>query len=548
MPRPSARILTGITLALAFAIPVAASLWVSRRMAWQEQEFRTSIVAAQVLHRADAVSEQIGRTTAALRGRVQGPPCSPANIATMRNLAVGASYLQVVGYMEGDVLRCSSYGDHGAGIPLGHPDYLSSNRMWIRRSVSLPFDAKQKFFAVTGSRSGFTTVALPDLILDAGSETGDISIALVAISNREVMFQRGDVDPGHLPAFARDAGLIAWQHRGSVGVVRLSPQNDYAAVAVSPASAVNDGLKRTAMWLVPFGVLLGIACMSVVRTLIRQRGQLPAQIDRALRRDELSLVYMPIVEMSSGKWVGAEALLRWQRHDGVAIAPDEFIPAAEQNGRIRKVTSRMLELLARDARELPPKIAEGLYLSVNLSAQDLADVAIIRDIRKAKLASGIGHIMVEATEGALLHAAPVMANISVLQDDGIRLAIDDFGTGYSNLSYLGSLDVDCLKIDQSFVQAIGTDSVRSLVITHIVALAREAGLTVIAEGVETPEQATFLFARGVSYAQGWLYGKPMPMSEFVRAAVARARSEAEGAVGVDEGAGSAEVAEVAGSS
>jgi len=533
MPRPSARILTGFTLALAFAIPVAASLCVSHRMAWQEQEFRTSIVAAQVLHRADAVSEQIGRTAAALRSRVQGPPCSAANIATMRNLAIGASYLQDVGYMEGDVLRCSSYGDHGAGIPLGHADYLSSNRMWIRRSVSLPFDANQKFFAVTGSRSGFTIVALPDLILDAGSEAGDISIALVAISNRKVIFQRGDIDHDQLPAFTRDGGMLTWQHRGSVGVVRFSPQNDYAAVAVSPASAVNDGMKRTAMWLVPFGVLLGIACLSMVRTLIRQRGQLPAQIDRALRRDELSLAYMPIVEMSSGKWVGAEALLRWQRHDGVAIAPDQFIPAAEQNGRIRKVTSRMLELLARDARELPRQIAADLYLSVNLSAQDLADPAIIEDIREAKQASGISCLMVEATEGALLHAAPVMANISVLQDQGIHFAIDDFGTGYSNLSYLGSLDVDCLKIDQSFVQAIGTDSVRSLVITHIVALAREAGLSVIAEGVETPEQATFLFARGVAYAQGWLYGKPMPMSEFVRAAVARAGSES---VGVAEAA------------
>lgn len=501
---------------LVFAVPVAASLWASHRVAVQDQIFRTGVIAGEMLYRAHTVSQQISRIRASL-ARHDGPPCSPASIAAMRSLAIGASYLQLVGYVEGDRLLCSSYGDHGDGIWIGPPDYRNPRGAAIRRAVLLPFDAHQRFFSVTEGGNGYTSMALPDLIIDAGRDAPDIPIALLSVTNRVVLMHRGEIALSSIPRLVREDGTHTWQHQGAIGVVRYSTSNDYAAVAVSPAHVVYGNWYRKALWLVPFGTLLGIALMALLRDWLRKRQALPAMLDRALRRGELSLVYMPIVELASGRWIGAEALLRWQLPGGQFVPPDRFIPVAEQYGRIRDVTARVLELFIADARALPADLARALYFSVNLSAQDLAAPSIVTDLCAARDAAGVRGMIVEATEGVLLHADQVRANLMLLREHGIRVAIDDFGTGYSNLSYLGSLEVDTLKIDKSFVSAIGTASVRSHVMPHIAGMAREAGLAVIAEGVETPEQATVLFARGVQFAQGWLYGKAMPMAELIRA-------------------------------
>ena len=501
-----------ITVAL---LSVGLSIAIAYRVALHEQQARTAIIASEMLHREQAISDQIAYARGVLE-HSSSAPCSPAKIAILRNLALSSSYWQWVGYVEGNRLICSSYGDHGDGIPVGPADYLSSRGAWIRRSVLLPLLPDTRFFMVTESASGYSSLALPDLVLDTASESREISIALVTISNRHLIFGRGSIDVGQLPMFHRELGEMQWVNGEQTGTIRFARSNDYAAVAAVPVSVVRQAWLSIARFAAPLGAAIGTLIAMLLLALQRQRIGMLAQLDRAIRRKEFSLEYMPIVELSSGRWVGAEALLRWRRPGGQVVAnPDQFIPIAEQYQRMKQLTVAMLDILVSDAQENLARRAGQLYVSINLSAQDLADTEIVEKLRLMREKSGLPNLLVEATEGGLLNVNRANRVIDQLRKLDIAVAIDDFGTGYSSLSYLGTLKVAYLKIDKSFVSAIGSGAVTRPVIDHIIAMAGDCNLMLIAEGVETEEQADYLRNAGVQYAQGWLFGRSMTAGELV---------------------------------
>jgi sensor c-di-GMP phosphodiesterase-like protein len=514
MKRGLVRVLLRAGLIAVVLLPVSVSMAIAYRLALHEQQQRTSIIASEVLHRAHAISGQIAHARSILE-HSSASPCSPSGVAMMRNLTLSSSYLQLVGYVEGNRLICSSYGNHGDGIPVGPADYLSKRGAWIRRSVYLPFLPKTRFFMVTEQGSGYSSLALPDLILDAGRESREISVALVAISTRSVILARGQADVRQLPAFHQELGEMQWVGDEQVGTIRFSASNDYAAIASVPVSAVRRSWLSIARFAAPLGGVVGTLIAVLLIAMLRQRAGMLAQLDRAIRRREFSLAYMPIVELDSGRWVGAEALLRWRRPGGDLAGPEQFIPIAEQHHRMKRLTDRMLDILVVDSRESLARHAGQRYVSINLSAQDLSDTAIVEKLRQTREESGLPRLMVEATEGGLLNVDRANSIIQRLGELDISVAIDDFGIGYSSLSYLGTLRAAYLKIDKSFVSAIGSDGATRHVIDHIIAMARDCDLTVIAEGVESEEQAAYLRDAGVRYAQGWLFGRPMTASELV---------------------------------
>jgi len=236
-----------ITVAL---LSVGLSIAIAYRVALHEQQARTAIIASEMLHREQAISDQIAYARGVLE-HSSSAPCSPAKIAIMRNLALSSSYLQLVGYVEGNRLICSSYGDHGDGIPVGPADYLSSRGAWIRRSVLLPLLPDTRFFMVTESASGYSSLALPDLVLDTASESREISIALVTISNRHLIFGRGSIDVGQLPMFHRELGEMQWVNGEQTGTIRFARSNDYAAVAAVPVSVVRQAWLSIARFAAP---------------------------------------------------------------------------------------------------------------------------------------------------------------------------------------------------------------------------------------------------------------------------------------------------------
>jgi sensor c-di-GMP phosphodiesterase-like protein len=506
-----------VVAAIAFIVPIALIGLLSYCLALQQQEQRASTIAQEVLERQQIISTQTGHVHAALESHPSGDPCAPAQIALMRNLALGASFLQAVGYIRDDQLICSSFGNHETRIPVGPPDFLSAEGSWIRHAVDLQIGTHQKFFIVTDARSGYSTLELPDLLFDTQRANADAVVGLLGVSKPIVLVASGDVDLQRLRRPGRDAFESIWADSSGVGAIEQSPTHDYAGVALIPASSVHEAATKLAMSLAPVGLVFGGVSVVLVVLLNRQRMSLLARLKRAIRRNELSLAYMPIVDIRTGTLTGAEVLLRWYPPNADPIGPAEFIPVAEHHHLIGQVTDRMLAMFVEDAR-YRLSTCRDVRFSVNLSAEDFSDPSIVEKLLGVRQAAGIRKLTVEVTEGCLLDLAQAQSTIQRLRGLGIHVAIDDFGTGYSNLSYLDSLEVDYLKIEKSFVSAIGTGSVRKQIVDHIIEMAKDCGLAVVAEGVETQAQAEYLKASGVQYAQGWLFGKPMSASEFAEMA------------------------------
>jgi diguanylate cyclase (GGDEF)-like protein len=244
------------------------------------------------------------------------------------------------------------------------------------------------------------------------------------------------------------------------------------------------------------------------------RYTLSAEMPGALAKDEFSLVYQPLVDLTDGRIRGAEALARWQHPVHGMIEPARFITLAEDTGLIVPLGLHLLELACRQAaawRRLRP---DAPFISVNLAVRQLRHPGLLDDIRTVLEDTGLPAqlLQLEITESAVIGSDDeTIGTLHALADLGIRLAIDDFGTGYANLSYLRTLPVHALKLDASFVRSLeppGQDPTGEAILTAMVSLGHTLGLTVTAEGVETALQAQQLATLGCDTGQGWYLGRP----------------------------------------
>lgn len=269
-------------------------------------------------------------------------------------------------------------------------------------------------------------------------------------------------------------------------------------------------------WLLPSSLMLATFIGGLVFQLARQRQTLGAELEGALRRGELQVLYQPIFDLQTRQCVGAEALLRWRRPDGTLTSPDLFIPMAENTGQIRPITDfvlqRLLEQLGHLLRANP-----HLYISVNLAACDVMVPRIGKVMARLLALHRVAarQIAFEVTERGLIDVVVARHNLQALRDVGHQVLIDDFGTGYCSLAYLQTLPVDYLKIDKAFIDALGHDAASSGVAPHIIRMAHALQLKVIAEGIEFEDQALLLSSEGVRYGQGWLFAHALSAVQFI---------------------------------
>jgi diguanylate cyclase (GGDEF)-like protein/PAS domain S-box-containing protein len=247
---------------------------------------------------------------------------------------------------------------------------------------------------------------------------------------------------------------------------------------------------------------------------LQRRKALERELRLALTRDELALYYQPKVSLRSDEVAGTEALVRWQHPERGLVPPGEFIGVAEETGLILQLGEWVLRTACRQAAAWP-----DIEVSVNISPAQFRQPELVQIVQSALQESGLEphRLELEVTESVLIQqpeaAAKLLDDLKAL---GVHVTMDDFGTGYSSLSYLQRFHFDKIKIDRSFIWAIGKEPTAKAIVRAVINLADSLGMVTCAEGVETDEQLSALRREGCSEVQGYLFGKPMPAAEFAR--------------------------------
>ena len=514
-PGKNPRLWASIAGLLVIAIPVLIALQLAAVHSRKEQERHVALLASEVLNRSEQVSTQIVWAESLLT-EPSVRPCSPRHLQLMARMTAEMPFLIALGHIEQDRLLCSTFGLHGSGLPVGPPEFRSRLGRDIRPAVPLPGITEHKLLLTTEPTSGYTAIIHPDVPVNIQANDPSLSVGVYSPSSLRALSRRGLFDPAWHERLGTRSAVQFFDGQHVVAIQR-SEQYDYAAYAAITVEHFDRGTACLMLLLVPLGIGAGFILALIVFRYTQHRLSMLWHFRRALRREELFLVYQPVVDLASGRWVGAEALLRWRQADGTLVPPDVFIAMAERNHLINQVTARVIQLFIRDLHVMLRQRPD-FHISVNFSASDLERLDLARKLHETVTAADLqpGQIQVEATERGLLNTDQTRSVLQYLRTQGMRIAIDDFGTGYSSLSYLTTLEVDSLKIDKSFVETIGTDAATSQVVAHIIEMAKSLRLKMIAEGVETQDQADYLRAHGVQYAQGWLFARPLTALDLIR--------------------------------
>jgi diguanylate cyclase (GGDEF)-like protein/PAS domain S-box-containing protein len=250
-----------------------------------------------------------------------------------------------------------------------------------------------------------------------------------------------------------------------------------------------------------------------------QRQSIQTDLRGALKRQEFVLHYQPKINLQTERITGVEALIRWLHPDRGLVSPLQFIPIAEESGLILPIGQWVLREACRQVQDWIDAGLHAIPVAVNVSSLEFRSEGFLKSLRAILKDTRLDprYLELELTESVLMqHAKSSASVLSTLKSIGVRLALDDFGTGYSSLSYLKMFPIDSLKIDQSFIHDITTDTDDATIVSAVITMAKGLKKGVIAEGVETEEQMTFLQAHGCDEAQGYYFSKPVVALQFAK--------------------------------
>ncbi|MFF7109702.1 EAL domain-containing protein [Pseudomonas sichuanensis] len=493
------------------ALLLAASVGVTLQQMKDSESAQMNARGERFLERLEQVFGQLREGVDQLQSQsLRG--CGPPMQALLQQVALKSRFIYEAAYADGQS-ACSNRGGERVIEPLRAPDIEGPTYSYWLNTTTEPNENLAALmlgrgnFLVSTSRGHLSDVVdLPPggsllVVLDRGNR------AIPVLGPPQAWPPTADWPP------PSHKSLLELHDRLVYRMATKSP--DYQLVLIAPRASLPLKLNGL-LWLLFPGSLVLACCIGwLVLQLIQQRRSMSSELQQALRRGELQVLYQPIIELDSRRCVGAEALIRWRRPDGSLTSPELFIPLAENTGQIRQITDFVLQRVLEQLGQLL-RANRHLYISVNLAACDVMEPRIGRVAARllAQHRVAASQIAFEVTERGLIDVVVARDNLQALRTEGHQVLIDDFGTGYCSLAYLQTLPVDCLKIDKAFIDALGHDAASSGVAPHIIRMAHDLHLRVIAEGIECEDQAQFLSSEGVNYGQGWLFAHPLNARQF----------------------------------
>jgi len=504
-----ARILLPAVLfaAVILCTPILASRYLAAAHAIADQTRRNERLAAIASERATLIYRNVKAALAMLAAQ-DGEPCSAGRLALLRQVALDSDFVDEVKVVRDGYSACSSWGMAKRPSLLAAPGRPNADGIdvFAYRGPGLPEEGGWRVAFMKGQ----TVILVHPARYTDPFVNADLRLAIIGNDGTPLAALNAAASwPASLespPGTRRVDGQL-------VTVL----QDPYWKVVVARRQArLDKHAKQLSRRYLPAGYLLAGLCLVPVACVVRKRLSPERELAAGIRRREFKLQYQPVMDLRTRRCIGAEALVRWQRQDGTLLGPADFIGLVEASGQAQALTRLVIDEALSDMAALL-RSAPSVHIAINLSPDDLASGLAIDYLHKAMAGLGLrnSQFWLEVTERSFIDLDRATATLEAAQSAGHRIALDDFGTGYSSLRYLRTLPLDVLKIDKSFVDPLDVAGVEARITAHIVRLALDLGLTLIAEGVERSGQEERLRYLGVHAGQGWLYARPMSARDFV---------------------------------
>lgn len=502
--------ITGIIMVV--LLPVIFAVWFAQLRAVSDTRDHLRSFAHLILNRTSIVVDDAMRARA-MAESFRGASCSDDHRKFMLDIVRGHLFVEDLVYARGNNFLCSTQLTLSTPLTLRRANFSDTSDTAIYYYRDTPFYAGYKMLYM--QRGNYAVVINPRAFGDVMSDDTSLVYGTYDTVNDEFFSLSAHADMQTLsPLIQRNQQTF--QLDGRFYTIARSATRPVAIIVSTTMTRFHEQFWHQLTLTLPLGLICSLI-VSLVWSRTRQQLKSPRRrLQRALRRQQLRLYYQPIIDIRQGRCVGAEALLRWPGFNGTVMSPAEFIPLAESEGMIAQVTDYVVDQLFIDLGDYLAHHPD-IYISLNLSASDFHSPRLIAMIAEKAKQHQVRpqQIKIEVTERGFIDVPKTTPVIQAFRQAGYEIAIDDFGTGYSNLHNLYSLNVDILKIDKSFIDTLATNSTSHLVAEHIIDMAHSLRLKIIAEGVETAEQVSWLLKRGVQYCQGWYFAKALPPQGFI---------------------------------